>query len=494
MVGVKSSAVWLIAVAWAATLQAQQPAPGYVPYQAAHRPDYVSEIGGGSVPFVLPPPPIDWSEFAEHARRTPDYLAELLPTAAPAPLNLPPPPVGSPPAVVHGIYLNAWVFGSSRFWDLLKLADSTEVNSFVIDVKDGTGYLTYRSNVPLAVEVGANGRIRAPDVRQRLAALQARGIHPVARIVVAKDPLLARHKPGWAIHDVNGGLWHDRQGNAWVDAYQDSVWMYAADLAREAVLLGFAEIQFDYLRFPDEPHWLLDRAVFPARHPGESQRDAVRRNVALMRRRTADLGVPFTLDVFGLTASAEGDLGIGQVWSDLAPLADVMLPMVYPSHYRRGSFGSPAVCDRAPRAGRRDPAERRGAPGARDSPLPAGLLDLPRALHGRGDPRADSRGGGAGYRRLGAVGRARCVPCGRTGAWRRRRGRGRWWWGPGRPGAQYPLTTAYLAATTPGSHATIRPAMALAAVVYGLARYNCPGPDRPGKLRLIAEMVTVVRS
>jgi hypothetical protein len=341
MARVKGSAVWLVAALWAATLQAQQPAPGYVPYQAAHRPDYVSEIGSGPAPFVLPPPPIDWSELAEHPRRTPDYLAELVPTAAPTPLNLPPPPVGRPPAVVHGIYLNAWVFGSSRFWDLLKLADSTEVNSFVIDVKDGTGYVTYRSNVPLAVEIGANGRIRAPDVRQRLAALEARGIHPVARIVVAKDPLLARHKPGWAIHDVNGGLWHDRQGDAWVDAYQDSVWMYAADLAREAVLLGFAEIQFDYLRFPDEPRSLLDRAVFPAKHPGESPRDAVRRNVALMRRRTVDLGVPFTLDLFGLTTSAVGDLGIGQVWTDLAPLADVLLPMVYPSHYRRGSFGIP---------------------------------------------------------------------------------------------------------------------------------------------------------
>jgi hypothetical protein len=49
--------------------------------------------------------------------------------------------------------------------------------------------------------------------------------------------------------------------------------------------------------------------------------------------------VPFTIDVFGLTTSARGDLGIGQVWEDLSGAADVILPMVYPSHYRRGSFG-----------------------------------------------------------------------------------------------------------------------------------------------------------
>jgi hypothetical protein len=58
-----------------------------------------------------------------------------------------------------------------------------------------------------------------------------------------------------------------------------------------------------------------------------------------MRERIAPLGVPFTLDLFGLTTSAVGDLGIGQVWEDLASLADVVLPMVYPSHYGRGAYG-----------------------------------------------------------------------------------------------------------------------------------------------------------
>jgi len=332
---------WVLVVGGvgAAPLSAQRVPPGYRPYQEAKRPDYVAELAAPGAAITLPPPPIDWSVFADHEAPRPDYLARLMPDAPPPPLDLPPPPVGQPPAVVHGLYLNAWVFSSSRFYDLLRLADTTEINTFVIDVKDDTGFLTYRSSVPTAIEIGANGRIRASDVRQRLAALQARGIHPVARIVVAKDPLLAKRKPDWAIHDVDGGLWRDRQGNAWVDAHQDSVWIYAADLAREAVLIGFAEIQFDYLRFPDEPRWLLDRALFPAKRAGETQRAAIRRNVAMVRSRTADLGVPFTLDLFGLTTSTEGDLGIGQSWDDLAPLADVVLPMVYPSHYRKGAYG-----------------------------------------------------------------------------------------------------------------------------------------------------------
>ncbi len=294
--------------------------------------------GGARGQEQAPPDSALWAWLLHGDSRRPDYL-QTAGTDLREAIPLPPPPPGEPPAAVRGLYLNAWVFGSSRFYDILRLTDGTEINTFVIDVKDDTGYLTYRSAVPTAVEIGANGRIRAPDVRERLARLRERGIHPVARIVVAKDPLLALNKATWAVRDRRGGLWRDRLNFAWVDAYQDSVWIYAADLAAEAVLQGFAEVQFDYLRFPDEPREVLDNAIFPGRRPGEKPHQAVRRNVALMRDRLPPLRVPFTIDVFGLTTSADGDLGIGQVWEDLAPLADVVLPMVYPSHYARGAYG-----------------------------------------------------------------------------------------------------------------------------------------------------------
>jgi hypothetical protein len=136
-----------------------------------------------------------------------------------------------------------------------------------------------------------------------------------------------------------GGLWRDRIGSAWVDAYNDSVWIYAAQIAEEAVHMGFDEVQFDYVRFPDEPREALANAVFPSRRAGETQRAAVRSSVAMLTRRLEPLGVPVTFDIFGLTASATGDLGIGQVWEDFTSVADVVLPMVYPSHYYRGAYG-----------------------------------------------------------------------------------------------------------------------------------------------------------
>src|SRR5947208_5303199 len=119
------------------------------------------------------------------------------------------------PASVKALYLNAWAFASSRLWQLLRLADETEINAFGVDVKDDTGCLLYPSSVPTAQRVGANLCARARDARARLDTLLAHGIYPIARIVVAKDPLLAEHKPQWSVHLADGELWRDRIGGAW---------------------------------------------------------------------------------------------------------------------------------------------------------------------------------------------------------------------------------------------------------------------------------------
>jgi len=240
---------------------------------------------------------------------------------------------------IKAVYVNAWAFGGSKLLQLVHLADSTEINAFVVDVKDDTGCLLYPSEVKVAQDIGATRCVRTKDVRSRLDTLLAHDIYPIARIVVAKDPLLAEHRPQWSVQHRDGGLWRDRIGIAWVDAYNDSVWIYAAQLAEEAVRLGFKEVQFDYVRFPDEPKEAMAQAIFPARHAGETQRMGVQAGIAILTNRIQPLGVPVTFDIFGLTSAATGDLGIGQVWEDFITAADVVLPMVYPSHYYRGSYG-----------------------------------------------------------------------------------------------------------------------------------------------------------
>src|SRR5213082_603538 len=101
-------------------------------------------------------------------------------------------------SAIKGLYVNAWAFGSPKLWHLVRLADETEINAFVVDVKDDTGCLLYPSAVPTAQQIGANACTRAKDAKARLDTLAAHGIYAIARIVVAKDPLLAERKPcGW---------------------------------------------------------------------------------------------------------------------------------------------------------------------------------------------------------------------------------------------------------------------------------------------------------
>src|SRR2546422_8526602 len=95
------------------------------------------------------------------------------------------------PATVKALYVNAWAFGSSRLWQLVRLADETEINAFVVDVKDDTGCLLYPSAGPTAQQIGANKCVRAKDAKARLDTLAAPGIYPIAHLAAANDPLPA---------------------------------------------------------------------------------------------------------------------------------------------------------------------------------------------------------------------------------------------------------------------------------------------------------------
>lgn len=243
------------------------------------------------------------------------------------------------PEHVRGLYVNAWAAGSrTRMTELLELARRTEINTLVIDIKDASGYVSHRSNVALANEIGATGEIRIRDLPGLLDQLGAEGIYPIARIVIVKDPILTAQRPELAIQDTAGGVWVDSKGITWLNPYSTEVWRYHVDLAREVAAMGFPEIQWDYVRFPDAPESDLARALYRGAQ-GRDRAEAIRGFLAYARANLADLQVRSTADVFGVTTSYRLDVGTGQVWEDLIDVVDVALPMVYPSHYWQGSFG-----------------------------------------------------------------------------------------------------------------------------------------------------------
>ncbi len=244
------------------------------------------------------------------------------------------------PAVVRGLYVNRWAALSDKVWALIRVGETTEVNALVIDVKDDRGLLLYRSAVPLARAIGADtvSPMRSTRVRALLDTMRAHGVYAIARIVVAKDPLLATHKSDWAIRERSdtAALWHDRQGRPWLDPTQRGVWQYAVDIAREAAGLGFSEIQFDYVRFPDDKRLVTD-AVFPLAQ-GRKRADVIHDQLAFAHGELKPLQVPLAIDVFGLTASDSTDMGIGQRWEAFVAEADIVQPMSYPSHYAPGTY------------------------------------------------------------------------------------------------------------------------------------------------------------
>ncbi len=243
------------------------------------------------------------------------------------------------PAVVRGLYVNRWAVLGQKMWELIGVARRTEVNALVLDVKDDRGLLLYRSSVPLAREIGADTSRPVSAVRMRaiLDTMRAHGIFPIARIVVAKDPLLAVAKPEWAVQRRSDGTaWLDAKGLPWLDPHHRGVWAYSADIAAEAVRLGFAEVQFDYVRFPDDRR-LIREAQFPLAN-GRLRAQVIREQLGYLRQRIAPLKVPVALDVFGLTTTDTTDMGIGQRWEQFIDQADYVMPMTYPSHYARGTY------------------------------------------------------------------------------------------------------------------------------------------------------------
>jgi hypothetical protein len=235
---------------------------------------------------------------------------------------------GRAPAVIRGIYLNAYASGSkTRLPKLLAIADSTEINTFVIDVKDEKG-MRYRTGLDLQKQIG--GEVTMPDLKAVVDSVEAHGVWTVARIVVFKDPMLSQAKPDWSIKNPSGGLWRDKAGNTWVSAWDPNVWEYNIQIAEEVLRAGFDEVQFDYVRFP-EPFPSLPRQIH-ANEKGD-RTDAIVAFLEKAEPRVKALGGVMSADLFGLSPNDPKDIQIGQQWERIIANVDHVLPMTYPSHY-----------------------------------------------------------------------------------------------------------------------------------------------------------------
>jgi len=238
--------------------------------------------------------------------------------------------------VVRALYVNRFAAQSSkRMRQLIQMADETEINAFVIDMKDEFGLNFQTKNAEFARNAGTAGVVR--NLPALLDTLRAHKILPIARLVVFKDSVTARVHPEWTIRRQDNSVWRDKKGIAWVNPYHHELWNYNIGVAEELAKMGFGEIQFDYIRFP-EPYPSLPKQVFPD-SKGVSKPDLLAEFLKDANARFDKVGVRTTADIFGLVTTVGGALEVGQWWEKISPHVDVVLPMVYPSHYPRGSLG-----------------------------------------------------------------------------------------------------------------------------------------------------------
>lgn len=241
----------------------------------------------------------------------------------------------SPPPQIKGVHVSIWVAADRNFFkQMADLVARTELNGMQIDVKDESGRIAYPSQVPLGVEVGSPLAKGGVDIDRVMDKCWYNDIYPIARIVCFKDPVVSSKRPDLAVHSTGGGLWGDGK---WLDPYSRENWDYLLGVAVEASRKGFKEIQLDYVRFPSDGNTAT--CVFPSQGTDTRTKSQVIQDfLQFMRDGLKPMGTVLSADVFGLTASGQGDMGIGQDVSAMGLYLDYICPMVYPSHYNAGEY------------------------------------------------------------------------------------------------------------------------------------------------------------
>jgi hypothetical protein len=222
----------------------------------------------------------------------------------------------------------------------LAICESTEVNALVIDIKNDEGLVAWQSDIDLVNQIKSNGTIPFQNYAKLIDYLKKKDIYCIARVVAFKDPYLAELKSEHTIQLKTGGVYQDRAGVKWVNPFDEYIWKYLVAISREAALRGFDEIQFDYVRFPDNAQYYNSVTEFPGRS-GRDKDEGIEAFLEYAGQELEPYNIHISADVFGVITRSWDDKpeDIGQTWGKIADQVDYICPMIYPSHYGPGIYG-----------------------------------------------------------------------------------------------------------------------------------------------------------
>lgn len=234
-----------------------------------------------------------------------------------------------------GVHMSAASWRNDRLRGaVLELIDEGKITAVEFSLKDESGMIGYRSDIPLANEAGAV--IGWYDLEDVVADLHGRGVRVVGRLVAFRDPVLAQYawdqgNADWVIQGLNGQPL-SRYGG-FTNFNHEAVRQYNLDIATEAAQAGVDDILWDYIR---RPEGRLDGMIIPGMgdaDPAPVIVDFLAQAQRELRRYDVFQGV----SVFGISAT-RGEF-IAQDVVGMAKHVDFIAPMLYPSHWGAGEYG-----------------------------------------------------------------------------------------------------------------------------------------------------------
>lgn len=255
-------------------------------------------------------------------------------TSAPsAPVATVPPPLVTThiqtPTPVKAAYMTSCIASGPRLRaPLVRLVDTSELNSLMIDIKDFSGKISFKLNSSEFI-LNDNG-CSISDIKEFIDELHKKNIYVIGRVTVMQDSTYTKAHPNTAVKRLDGSTWKDKKGLMFVDPGATEYWAHIAKLSKESYAIGFDEINFDYIRFPTDGNM---KDIQFTRTGSLTKPEMMKKFYAYMSNEMRKEGIPTSADIFGMTTTNTDDLNIGQVLEDALLYFDYVAPMVYPSHY-----------------------------------------------------------------------------------------------------------------------------------------------------------------
>ena len=241
------------------------------------------------------------------------------------------------PSEVRSLYMDASAV--SNVDEYIKLAKESGINAIVVDIKDGI--VAYPANAMKEYSItNYNRAINSyEEYKNAIKKIKDAGLYVIGRITTFKDSNYATDHPEDTILDTATGKSYNHDGSYWPSAFSRDVWEFNVSLAIESVKeMGFNEIQFDYVRFPDRVQSLEKAGKIDYNNTyNESKAQAIQRFVMYACDEIHKYGAYVSIDVFGEAAHTYVT-PYGQYWPAISNVADVISGMPYPDHFGKYDY------------------------------------------------------------------------------------------------------------------------------------------------------------